>query len=127
MAEALSFQQKRAAGKIAEMEAKTAARAEDLAATQREVERKRALAEALASQNAMAGAGGIAAFEGSPLTILQEDIKRAETASERDLLETRLRKRAIRARGRVARKQANLSATIGLLQAGQAAAAGGMG
>jgi len=118
----LSFAQKRAAGKITQLESETAAKQEDLAATQREVERKQRLAEALASQNAQAGAGGIAAFEGSPLTILQEDIRKADVAGERAGLESRLKVTSRLARGKIARKQANLSATVGLLKAGASAA-----
>lgn len=119
---ALSFLQEREAGKIRQIESETAAKQEDLAATQRETERKQRLAEALASQNAQAGAGGIAAFEGSPLTILQEDIRKADVAGERGALESRLKVTSTLSRGKIARKQANLSATIGLLKAGASAA-----
>ena len=127
MSEILSFGATRAAGKIAQLESETAAKQEDLAATQREVDRKQRLAEALASQNAKAGAGGIAAFEGSPLTILQEDIRKADVAGERAALESRLKITSTLARGKIARKQANLQATIGLLKAAEKAASGGFG
>lgn len=125
----VQFQQTKAAGKIAQGEAEVAAKQEELAAVQREGDRKNRLAEALASQNASAGARGVAAFEGSPLTILQEDIRREEKATERDIFQTKLKTMTIRARGALARKQAKTAASIGLLRsveekATKAAAAG---
>ena len=111
-----TFSQTRAAGKIAEGEAKVAAKQEELAATSREVDRKERLAQAIASQNASAGAGGVAAFEGSPLTILKEDIRREEQATQRDVFQTNLRAATIRARGKIARTQARTAANIGLLR-----------
>lgn len=112
----VQFQQTKAAGKIAQGEAEVAAKQEELAAVQREGDRKNRLAEALASQNASAGARGVAAFEGSPLTILQEDIRREEKATERDVFQTKLSAMTTRARGSLARKQASTAANIGLLR-----------
>ncbi len=125
----VAFKQKKAAGKIAQGEAEVAAKQEELAAVQREGDRKNRLAEVLASQNASAGARGVAAFEGSPLTILQEDIRKEEKATQRDIFQTRLKTMTIRARGALARRQATTGANIGLLRsveekAGKAAAAG---
>ena len=118
------FSQTRAAGAIAQGEAEVQAKAEELAATQREGDRKARLAEALASQNALAGSGGIAAFEGSPLTILKQDIKTEEKATERDKFQSQLGVMTTLARGQIARTQANTGANIGLIrQAGTAAGA----
>ncbi len=117
------FQQTRAAGQIAQGESKVQAKAEELAAVQREGDRKARLAEALASQNALAGAGGIAAFEGSPLTILKADVKAEEVATERDQFQTNLSVMTGLARGSIARKQANTAANIGLLRGGAKAVA----
>ena len=119
-----------AAGKIARGEAEVAAKQEELSAIAREGDRKERLAEALASQNAAAGAGGVAAFEGSPLTILQEDIRKEEKATQRDVFQTQLRAATLRAGGKIAAKQARASANIGLLRsveekAKQAAAGAG--
>ncbi len=125
------FKQKRAEGKIARGEAEVAAKQEELAAVQREGDRKNRLAEALASQNASAGARGVAAFEGSPLTILQEDIRKEQKATERDVFQTKLSAMTTRARGRLAERQAKTEANIGLLRAiegkATAAASGGAG
>jgi hypothetical protein len=111
----LSFKQKQDAGAIAKMEAETGARSEELAAIQREGDRKGRLSQALATQAAGAGASGISAFEGSPLSILQESIKTEETATQRDTFQTRLEALTTRTRGLVSKKQASSSAKIGLI------------
>ena len=100
-------------GNAVQREAETAALAEEAAGVTREADRKAKLAQALASQNAAAGAAGIAAFEGSPLSIMQEDVKRAGEATQRDVFQTKLAARTLRARGRIARKQIR---TGGMLQ-----------
>lgn len=105
-------------------ESKMREQQEELAATQREADRKARLAEALASQNAAAGAKGIAAFEGSPLTILQEDIRREEVATERDVFGSQLRGLSERIRGRTGAQSLRTQSDIRLLQtAGTAAGA----
>lgn len=108
------FQATKSAGEIQRMEAESAAEVEELAATQQEADRKAMLAEALASQVAGAGAGGIAAFEGSPLTILQADIEREQKATQRGKFQSGLQATAFRMRGRVAEKMARQQATLGL-------------
>ncbi len=115
LADVASFGLQRAQGDIARGEAEVAAKSEEAAGVSREADRKARLAEALASQNAAAGAGGIAAFEGSPLSIMQEDIRRESVATERDVFQTRLRAMTLRARGKIAQKQARTGATIGLI------------
>ena len=132
----MQFQQTKTAGKISREESrveegqtKIAAKQEELGAIQREGDRKRRLAESLASQNAQAGASGIAAFEGSPLTVLSEDIRRESVATERDRFETKGRKLqqrisgiSARSRGKMAKSSARSSANLGLLSGiGQAA------
>ncbi len=115
--------QTRQAGKIKQAEAETAAKQEELAVIQREADRKEDLARALASQNAGAGSKGIAAFEGSPLAILNEDIAREEEATQRDIFMSQLSTMTTRARGSIGRKTANATATIGLISdAGKIAA-----
>jgi hypothetical protein len=116
MLDVLSFGQQRAAGDIARGESKVAAQQEELGAVQRESDRKGRLAEAMASQNAAAGASGVAAFEGSPLTVLQEDIKTEERATQRDKFQTKLGAATTRARGKIAQTQAKTGASIGLLR-----------
>lgn len=105
------------AGKSAVKEAEVSAQIQEVAATQREADRKDALARALATANAQAGASGIL-FEGSPLTVLQESIRSEETATERDLFNTRISALTTRARGQTARGQARLGAATSLLRGG---------
>lgn len=109
------FGARRSAGKLAEGEAKIAAQQEELGAIQREADRKGRLATALASQTASAGARGIAQFEGSPLSVLEEDIRREEEATQRDIFQTKLAVLTGKARGKIARKQAQFGATVGLI------------
>ena len=65
----------------------------ELAAAQREADRKEALAQALASQNAMAGAKGITTG-GSVFDVMQEDTRQMEEAQRRDRFMTDLEKRS---------------------------------
>lgn len=113
---AASVESGRTAGAISKIEGKLQARQAELGAIQREGDRKSRLADALASQNALSGARGIAAFEGSPLTILTADIAAEEKATERDAFSTELEAFTSRARGSSAQKAAKTSANIGLLQ-----------
>lgn len=105
----------RTAGKIAKMEAETAAQAEELGAVQREADRKESLARAMASQVAESGAKGVAAFEGSPLSVLQADISREEEATQRDIMMSKLAAMTTRARGKAAKKQAYTTSAINLI------------
>lgn len=100
------------AGGIAKMEAETAAKAEEAAGVAREADRKESLISALASQNASAGAGGIAAFEGSPLTIMNEDVRREQEATTRDKFNTTMRAKTLRAKGRIAQAQLGAEAVL---------------
>jgi len=114
-ADIASFQQQKASGKIAQGQAEVQAKAEEAAGVSRESDRKARLAEALASQNASAGAAGITAFEGSPLSVMKEDIRREGQATERDVFQTKLRALTLRAGGKIARQQAKSQATLGLI------------
>jgi hypothetical protein len=95
----ISANQQGVAASIARGEGKLQAQQEELAATQRETDRKDRLAQALAAQNARAGAAGVRAFEGSPLTIMSEDIRREQVATERDTFQSNLASMTARARG----------------------------
>ena len=109
-----SANQQARAGKQSLREAELTAQTEELAATQREGDRKERLAKAMATANAQAGAAGIAAFEGSPLTILQESIRNEETATERDRFNARISALTTRARGESARSTARVGAATTL-------------
>lgn len=112
---ALSFSQQRAAGDIAREESKVEASQIETAAAAREADRKSDLARAVASQSAGTGASGIT-FEGSPLSVLQEDIRREEEATGRDKFQARLGAQAAKTRGKVAKSQARGLAVTSLLK-----------
>ena len=86
-----SAQQQKAAGKAASAEAQIAANREGDAARAREIERRRALLRAIASQNAAAGAAGVAVNEatlGADLMYATDDLltDRANTLQTQSLL-----------------------------------------
>ena len=91
------------------------ARQIELQATQRESDRKARLAKALASQNAMGGTKGIQQFMGSPLKIMEEDMRAESTATQRDTFETQLAAFTKRASARM-----NDTAFKGVKEAGRA-------
>lgn len=103
------------AGKIQAGEAEVAAEQEELGAVQREADRKARLASALASQNAASGAKGIAAFEGSPLSIMEADIEAEKEGTKRDIFQSELAAKSLRARGRMSKRMAEAQASLGLL------------
>ncbi len=104
------------AGRVKAREAELTAQVQETAATQREADRKQQLAQAMATANAQAGSAGIAALEGIPLTILQQSIDNEQTATERDLFNTRISSLTTRARGQSARTQSQVGAASSLLQ-----------
>ena len=110
------------AGKQTARESELSAQTAEVAATQRETDRKERLAQAMATANAQAGAAGIAAFEGSPLTILQQSIENEQTATERDQFNTRISALTTRARGKSAQGIARIGAASTLLTGGATAA-----
>lgn len=109
------FAAQREAAEIQRGEADIAAQQEETGATAREADRKGRLAAALASQNAGAGAKGVAAFEGSPLTILEADIEAEQEATQRDVFASNLAAFTARTGGKVREKQMKRGATIGLI------------
>lgn len=111
----LQFKARSDAASAAKFEGEVAAKGEELGAIQREADRKGRLAEAIASQTASAGARGIAAFEGSPLSVLEADIEKEQVATERDIFQTRLSALTKRTRGRLAEKTAKAGAAFSLL------------
>ena len=102
------------AGRIAKAESETQAKAIELGAVQREADRKSDLARAMASQIASAGSRGISAFEGSPLAILEADIKAEQEATERDRFSTQLASLTERTRGKVAKRQSLVGSGVTL-------------
>ncbi len=113
--------------KIEADQAEVAASQQELQVAQRESDRKDRLASSLATQNAMAGARGVAAFEGSPLTILEDSMERERTATERDRFSTQLSTMAIRSGAKIRRKVQQTSSALNLAQRGGQLAQSGFG
>lgn len=109
------FSLQRSSAEIQRGEAEVAAKQEELGAEAREGDRKARLASALATQNVSAGAKGIAAFEGSPLTILEADIQAEEAATQRDVFGAEFAAFTKRAGGRTRERLQKQQAAIGLL------------
>lgn len=111
----MQYQQTRNAAAAAKQEGEFAAKQENLAAVQREADRKERLANAMASQTASAGSRGVAVFEGSPLSVLQEDIRREEVATERDVFGAKLAASTAKIRASNQSSALRAQANIGLL------------
>jgi hypothetical protein len=112
---ASQYAQSRNAATAARQEGEFAAKQENLAAVQREADRKERLARAMASQTASAGSRGVAVFEGSPLSVLQEDVRREEEATERDIFGSKLAASTEKIRASNQSKSLGTQANIGLL------------
>ena len=106
--------QQRNTGKLQEFQYKEQSKQEGDAARQREIDRKRNLLRALASQNAGAGAAG-AEFSGSIQNNARVDIERAAEDLGVDSLNTSRRTRVLNASGREARRAGNVAAAGSLL------------
>ena len=122
----MSANQQQQAGKIKRYESEVDAAQIETAASQREADRRDALASAVSSQSASAGASGIS-FEGSPLAVLEEDLRLADEGSERDALMARLGASSAISRGKAAESAAQANAAMGLLRAGGKVAGQGFG
>lgn len=114
----MEYKQTRNAAEAAKNEGEFAAKQEELAVTARESDRKDNLARAMASQTASAGSRGIATFEGSPLTVLQEDIRKEEVATERDIFGGKLAASTARIRASNMESSLKSQAATGLLKSG---------
>lgn len=110
------------AGKVASAEAKLAARKEGDAARAREIERRRALVRSLASQNAQAGAYGIAT-EGSPRAIAYGDVTQFQNDLLTDTVNTKNQQNLYRTQGKNARASARIGGVTTLLDTAASTAA----
>lgn len=110
----LAAAQQYRSGKLQEYQFKAEAAQEGDAARQREIDRKRNLLRALASQRASAAAGG-ADFSGSLGNLARVDIEQAATDLEYDKVNTGRRTRVLRASGKEAAKAGELAAGASLL------------
>lgn len=93
----------RFAGKVEEAQSVIDAAAEGDAARNREINRKKNLLRAISSQQAKAGAAGVAFTEGSPARIAELDIEKATEDLLIDTANTRQAQRSRLSQGRAAR------------------------
>lgn len=105
------------AGKAQKQQADMEARREGDAARGREVERRRALLRAIATQAAEAGAGGIS-FEGAMQNIAQRDIEYASDDLLADEANTKSIQARLRAQGSNAARAGRVGAVTTLLDTG---------
>jgi hypothetical protein len=105
----------RNAGISRNIELKEQAKQEQLAAKDREIERRRSLIETIATQNAEAGAAGDEIQTGSRRAIALEDIRRQRLDDLTDRAMTNRRAVTLRASGRAAQRSGNLQAAGTLL------------
>lgn len=110
-----SAQASKQAGRVTQAESEIAAKAEGDAARQREVERKKNLLRALASQQATAAAAGIRTDIGSTASLMGYDIDESNRDLDTDSTNTLARQRALRFRGRNARAVGDAQATSTLI------------
>jgi hypothetical protein len=114
-ATAVSVKASQNAGKAAQIQHNEQAKQEEMAARDREIERRRRLVQSLASQNAEAGAMGIDPTTGSRRAITLEDQRRSQMDSLTDRAMTGRRALMLRSAGRNARSQANLESAATIL------------
>ena len=116
----LGYMQARSAAKFEREQGRLQAQMEDVAATQRETDRKMNLARSISTIRAGAAGAGITG-EGSPLTLISEAIKQEQRDTERDLFNTRMRQQSALIRSRMRSGQILGGAQLSLLQQGQQA------
>jgi hypothetical protein len=114
---ALAAGQQYRAGKQMQIQYKQEAAQEGDQARQREIERKRNLLRALASQRASAAASG-ANMEGSLANLAQVDIEQAANDLEYDTVNSSRRGRVLRSAGREAVQSGTIAAGASLLDSG---------
>lgn len=116
MLDVASFGQSRQAAKMAETQGELAAKMEDVAAMQRETDRKLELARAVSSTRAAAAGSGILANVGSPLSVIEQQIEQEKTDTERDKFNARIAAQSARFRGAAEAGQIRGKAAISLLR-----------
>jgi hypothetical protein len=99
-------------------ELKAQAKTEGVAAQQREVERRRNLIRALASQNAAAGAAGIET-SGSVEALARRDIRDSHNDLLSNSINTQARQRALRSQASNAARAGRTNAATSLLDSGR--------
>lgn len=100
-----------------EKEGELQAKMEDVAALQRETDRKAELTKAISSQRARASGAGIT-MEGSPMTVIEESIRQKGIDSQRDKFNTAVSKQSAIYRATAKAGSIRRGAGLSLLKSG---------
>ena len=92
---------------------------ETFAAKDKEIQRKKRLVAALATQNAVRGAQGIRAFEGSSLNLMNQDVETFEYDQSMGAANLAMTRQSLIEEGKAARRYGYQSAGNTLLNAAQ--------
>ena len=90
---------------------------ETFAAKDKEIQRKKRLVAALATQNAVRGAQGIRAFEGSSLNLMNQDVETFEYDQSMGAANLAMKRQSLLEEGKAARRYGYASAANTLLGA----------
>ena len=113
------------AGKAQEAAYKRDAERESFAAKDKEIQRKKRLVAALATQNAVRGAQGVAAFEGSSLNMMLQDVETFEYDQDMGAANLAMTRQSLLESGKAARRYGVQSATNTLMGAAERSMARG--
>ena len=105
------------AGRAKEEAYKRDADRETFAAKDKEIQRKKRLVAALATQNAVRGAQGVRAFEGSSLNLMNQDVKTIEYDQSMGAANLAMKRQSLLEEGKAARRYGYASAANTLLGA----------
>jgi hypothetical protein len=97
---------------------KQQAQQEEFAAKDREVSRRKRLIASLASQNAIRGASGVRAFEGSPAAMMRTDIKEFDYDQSMGAANLAMSTSSLLESGKYAQQSGYMSAGTSLLEYG---------
>ena len=111
------------AGKDKEAAYKRDADRESFAAKDKEIARKKRLVAALATQNAVRGAQGVRAFEGSSLNMMLQDVETFEYDQDMGAANLAMTRQSLLESGKAARRYGVMSATNTLMGAAERATA----
>ena len=90
---------------------------ETFAAKDKEIQRKKRLVAALATQNAVRGAQGVRAFEGSSLNLMNQDVETFEYDQSMGAANLAMKRQSLLEEGKAARRYGYASAANTLLGA----------
>jgi len=113
---AASAKASRDAGVAKEQAYQRDAEREEFAAKDREIQRKQRILAALATQNAVRGATGVAAFQGSSANMMEQDIEEFEYDQSMGAANLAMKKQSLLESGKAARKYGYASARATMLE-----------